>query len=290
MKKRSIQVFPVVNAVVLALIAAVCLAPMLYIVARSFSSEAAISSGKVWLWPVDFNVFAYEFVLTTNFVRPFCIQALVTVSGTLLSLLVLVTFSYPLTRPELAFRKPMMVLVLITMIFNAGIIPSYLLVSRLKLLNTYWALILPAAFSGYNVLMVKSYMQSIPEAVVESAVIDGANHVTVLFRLIVPLSVPVLATMTLFCAVGYWNSYFDAMLYISRPEMRTLQVFLRDIVLNSLQNVTENYVYDADSVMVKSPEGLRAASIVTSTVPILAVYPFLQKYYISGIMIGAVKG
>lgn len=290
MKKRRVQVFPIVNAAVLALIAAVCLAPMLYIVARSFSSETAISSGKVWLWPVDFNVFAYEFVLTANFVRPFCIQTLVTVSGTLLSLLVLVTFSYPLTRSELAFRKPMMILVLITMIFNAGIIPSYLLMSRLKLLNTYWALILPAAFSGYNVLMVKSYMQSIPEAVVESAVIDGANHITVLFRLIVPLSVPVLATMTLFCAVGYWNSYFDAMLYISRPEMRTLQVFLRDIVLNSLQNVTENYVYDADSVMVKSPEGLRAASIVTSTVPILVVYPFLQKYYISGIMIGAVKG
>ena len=288
MKKE--KVFPVINGIALALIAAVCLIPMLYIVARSFSSEAAISSGKVWLWPVGFNVSAYEFVLTANFVKPFCIQTIVTVCGTVLSLLVMVMFAYPLTRHDLAFRKGFTVLVLITMIFNAGIIPSYLLISKLKMLNTYWALILPMAFSGYNVLMVKAYMQSIPEAVVESAVIDGANHVTVLFRLIVPLSVPVLATMTLFCAVGYWNSYFDAMLYISRPDMRTLQVFLRDIVLNSLQNVTENYVYDADSVMVKSPEGLRAASIVTSTVPILLVYPFLQKYYISGIMIGAVKG
>ena len=284
------KLFPVINGFILALIAVVCLAPMLYIVARSFSSEAAISSGKVWLWPVGFNTMAYEFVLTTNFVKPFCIQAIVTVVGTVISLLVLVMFSYPLTRHDLAFRKPFTILVLITMIFNAGIIPSYLLVSKLKMLNTYWALILPMAFSGYNVLMVKAYMQSIPEEVVESAVIDGANHITVLFRLIVPLSVPVLATMTLFCAVAYWNSYFDAMLYISRPEMRTLQVFLRDIVLNSLQNVTENYVYDADSVMVRSPEGLRAASIVTSTVPILVVYPFLQKYYISGIMIGAVKG
>ena len=290
MRKKKATLFPVINGLLLMLIAATCLAPMLYIVARSFSAESAISSGKVWLWPVDFNVAAYEFVLTANFVRPFCVQAIVTVSGTLISLLVLVTFAYPLTRPDLAFKKPLTVLVLITMIFNAGIIPSYLLISKLKMLNTYWALILPVAFSGYNVLMVKAYMQSIPEAVVESAVIDGANHITVLFWLIVPLSVPVLATMTLFCAVSYWNSYFDAMLYISRPEMKTLQVFLRDIVLNSLQNVTENYVYDADSVMVKSPEGLRAASIVTSTVPILLVYPFLQKYYISGIMIGAVKG
>lgn len=290
MRNHKIKLFPIANGLILALIAAICLAPMLYIVARSFSAEAAISSGKVWLLPVDFNVSAYEFVLTANFVKPFCVQAMVTVCGTALSLVVLVTFSYPLTRPDMAFRKPLTILVLITMIFNAGIIPSYLLMNRLKLLNTYWALILPMSFSGYNVLMVKAYMQSIPEAVVESAVIEGANHVTILLRLIIPLSIPVLATMTLFCAVSYWNSYFDAMLYISKPEMRTLQVFLRDIILNSLQNVTENYVYDADSVMVKSPEGLRAASIVTTTVPILAVYPFLQKYYISGIMIGAVKG
>ena len=217
-------------------------------------------------------------------------QLIVTVSGTVLSLLLLVMFAYPLSLPDLAFKKQFTLLIMVTMMFNAGMIPGYLLISKLGMLNTLWALILPPAFSGYNTLMVKAYMQSIPSAVVESAVVEGATHTRILFRLIVPLSIPVLATMTLFCAVSYWNSYFDAMLYISKPNMRTLQVFLRDIVLNSLQNVTENYVYDADSIMVKSPEGLRAASIVTTTVPILLVYPFLQKYYISGIMIGSVKG
>ena len=288
--KRRISLFNIINCALLVLFALVCLLPMIYILSRSFSSESAITSGKVWLWPVGFNTMAYKFVLTTNFVKPFIMQLVVTVAGTALSLLLLVMFAYPLSRPDLAFKKQFTLLIMVTMMFNAGMIPGYLLISKLDMLNTLWALILPPAFSGYNTLMVKAYMQSIPGAVVESAVVEGATHTRILFKLIVPLSIPVLATMTLFCAVSYWHSYFDAMLYISKPNMRTLQVFLRDIVLNSLQNVTENYVYDADSIMVKSPEGLRAASIVTTTVPILLVYPFLQKYYISGIMIGSVKG
>ena len=288
--KQKIGLFNIINCALLVLFAICCLLPMIYILSRSFSSEAAITSGKVWLWPVGFNTMAYQFVLTTNFVKPFIMQLVVTVTGTVLSLLLLVMFAYPLSRPDLAFKKQLTLLIMVTMMFNAGMIPGYLLISKLDMLNTLWALILPPAFSGYNTLMVKAYMQSIPGEVVESAVVEGAPHTKILFKLIVPLSIPVLATMTLFCAVSYWNSYFDAMLYISKPNMRTLQVFLRDIVLNSMQNVTENYVYDADSVMVKSPEGLRAASIVTTTVPILLVYPFLQKYYISGIMIGSVKG
>ena len=287
---RGERAFNGINGLILLVLAIICLAPMLYIVARSFSSEAAITTGKVYLWPVEFNLNAYSFVLTGNFVTPFLIQTVVTLAGTAISLALLVMSAYPLSRKDLAFKKPLMLLVMFTMMFNAGMIPGYILISRLGMLNSLWALILPPAFSGYNMLLVKAYTQSIPDAVVESAVVEGANHAQILVKLIIPFSVPVLATMVLFCAVAYWNSYFDAMLYISKAELKTLQVFLREIVLFSLNSINDSYVYDADSIMARSPEGIRAASIVAATLPILLVYPFLQRYYITGIMIGSVKG
>lgn len=281
--------FQVINITLLSLFAIICLVPMLNILAKSFSSEAAISTGNVWIWPKGFNTKAYEFVLTSNFVRPFFIQLISTASGTIISVTLLFTFAFPLSRENLRFKKPILMLVVFTMIFNPGIIPNYLLISELGLINTLWAIILPGAFSGFNLMIVRSYIRNIPESVVESALVEGARYAYILIKIILPLSLPVLATMVLFISVGYWNSYFDAMIYLTDPKLKTLQVFLREIVMN-LQNISNNYVYDPDSIIARSPQTVRSASIVATTIPVMMIYPFLQKYYIQGLSIGSVKG
>lgn len=281
--------FRLCNGLFLFLYAAACLVPMLNILAKSFSSESAISTGQVWLWPKGFTLEAYEFLLTANFSRPFLIQLVVTVSGTLLSLALLFTLAYPLTRADLVGKKAILMLVIFTMVFNAGIIPNYLLIDNLGLLNNLLAVILPPAFSGFNLMIVRSYMMGIPESVVESALVEGARHTTILRRIVLPLCTPVLATMVLFVAVGYWNSYFDATIYLTKPELKTLQVFLREIVEN-LQNLNDNFNFDPDSAISRSPQTIRSAAVIATTLPILLVYPLLQKYYIQGISIGSVKG
>lgn len=193
---------------------------------------------------------------------------------------------YALSKRNLPWMKTITVIFVFTMWFNGGMVPRYLLMSQLQLTNTFWALILPAAISVYNLLLVKNYCETIPSSLEESAWIDGAGQARTLFTIVIPLSYPVLATITLFMAVSLWNDYYNPMIYITRSSMKTLQVYLRDIIVESQSDTT---MISADDINLL-PEGVRAASIIASTVPILLIYPFLQKYLIKGIMIGAVKG
>ncbi|MFC3802539.1 carbohydrate ABC transporter permease [Cohnella sp. GCM10012308] len=267
----------------------VTLLPMIHVFSKSVSSDWALVSGRVDLLPVGFQLDTLINVVTSYaFGKAFLISVIVTSVGTLLSILVTAITAYPLSKRELPGISAIMVLFVFTMLFNGGLIPNYLLIRELHLINSLWSLILPAMISVFNMLVIKSYYEGLPEALEESARIDGARSYTILFRIILPLSMPVLATIALFYAVGFWNDYFSPMLYISDPALKTLQLHLRDVVM---ENDTANAINrSADDLMNMSPESIRAATVVASTVPILLVYPFLQKYFIKGVLIGSVKG
>ncbi|WP_261304343.1 carbohydrate ABC transporter permease [Paenibacillus andongensis] len=267
----------------------ITLLPMIHVFSKSVSSDWALVSGRVNLLPVGFQLDTLVNVATSHaFGRAFVISVIVTVAGTLLSILVTAITAYPLSKRHLPGISAIMILFVFTMLFSGGLIPNYLLIRELHLLNNLWSLILPAMISVFNMLVIKSYYEGLPEALEESARIDGAKTYTILFRIILPLSMPVLAAIALFYAVGFWNDYFSPMLYISDPLLKTLQLHLRDIVM---ENDTANALNkSADDLMNMSPESIRAATVVASTVPILLVYPFLQKYFIKGVLIGSVKG
>ncbi|MBQ9289065.1 MAG: carbohydrate ABC transporter permease [Clostridia bacterium] len=261
--------------------------PFLHVLSKAFSSETALIANRVTIIPSGFQTGTIRHVLTSPmFIHSFLHSVLVTVSGTLLSVIVTAMAGYALSKRNLPWMKTITVIFVFTMWFNGGMVPRYLLMSQLQLTNTFWALILPAAISVYNLLLVKNYCETIPSSLEESAWIDGAGQARTLFTIVIPLSYPVLATITLFMAVSLWNDYYNPMIYITRSSMKTLQVYLRDIIVESQSDTT---MISADDINLL-PEGVRAASIIASTVPILLIYPFLQKYLIKGIMIGAVKG
>lgn len=261
--------------------------PFFHVISKAFSSETALIANKITVYPIGFQLNTISYVLQSDlFSTSFANSVLVTVSGTVLSLLVTAMGAYPLSKRSLPFSKPLTIAFVFTMWFSGGTVPSYLLMRQLKLTNNLLVLILPAAINVYNTLLVKNYYQSLPEALEESARIDGANAFTILFRIVFPLSLPVFATISLFLAVGLWNDYYSPMIYITRSSLKTLPVYLRDIIVNSQADTS---MASADDVNIL-PEGVRAATIVASTLPILAVYPFVQKYFMKGVMIGAVKG
>ncbi|WP_028547341.1 carbohydrate ABC transporter permease [Paenibacillus sp. UNC451MF] len=274
---------------VLLLMAVATLLPFANVLSKSVSEEWAVVSGKVGILPVGFQLKTMAYVVTSSqFLNSFLISVLVTVTGTLLSILITAVTAYPLSKRHLPFMNVIMVLFVFTMMFSGGIIPNYLLMKNLGLINSLWSLILPATISVFNLLVIKSYYESLPEALEDSAKIDGARTFTILFRIILPLSGPVIATIALFYAVYYWNDFFNPMLYINDPSLKPLQLYLRDIVMDADSSSALNK--SVDDLMNVSPEGVRAATVVASTVPILLVYPFLQKYFIKGVLIGSVKG
>jgi putative aldouronate transport system permease protein len=263
--------------------------PLVNVLSKSVSEEWAITSGKVGILPVGFQLDTLREVISSSmFIRAFCVSVGVTVVGTLISILMTALTAYPLSKRNLPGISFFMVLFIFTMLFSGGLIPNYLLMRQLHLINNLWVLILPGMISVFNMLVIKSYYESLPEALEESARIDGAKTYTILFRIILPLSMPVIATIALFYAVGYWNDYFGPMIYINDTALKTLQLYLQDVVMDaSAANAVNKSV---DDLMNMSPEGIRAATVVASTVPILFVYPFLQKYFIKGVLIGSVKG
>lgn len=267
----------------------IMLLPLLNVLSKSVSEEWAITSGRVGILPVGFQLDTLKEVISSSmFIRAFCVSIGVTVVGTLISILMTALTAYPLSKRNLPGISFIMVLFIFTMLFSGGLIPNYLLMRQLHLINNLWVLILPGMISVFNMLVIKSYYESLPEALEESARIDGAKTYTILFRIILPLSMPVLATIALFYAVGYWNDYFGPMIYINDTALKTLQLYLQDVVMDaSAANAVNKSV---DDLMNMSPEGIRAATVVASTVPILCVYPFMQKYFIKGVLIGSVKG
>jgi len=288
MVRRSIC-FTVANAAFLLLLALAMLLPFLHVVAKSLSSEAAVVSGLVAFLPVDFQTGTFRYVLSQpQTAGSFRVSVFVTVVGTLLSLLLTTIAAYPLSKPSLRGRKWLLLAFVFTMLFGGGMIPNYLLVKRLGLTNTVWAMILPSLLNVFNMLVMKSFFEELPASLEEAAKMDGCSNAGVLFRIVLPVSLPVLATVALFYSVSYWNDFFTALLYVSKAGLKPLQLYLYELLTRSL--ATPDRTLTADEMLNLTPDCVRAATVVITTAPILAVYPFLQKYFVKGMILGSVKG
>ncbi len=278
-----------VIAFVILILSLTCIVPFLHIAAKSISSNTAVLSKRVYLWPKGLNLEAYASIfrdgqLTHSMIYTIWMTFLFTVIGMVITILA----AYPLARRELKGRAVIAFILMFTMYFSAGLIPEYLLYKDLKLINTMWVLVLPLSFSPYNMLIMRSFIRStIPDSLYEAANLDGANHFQILTRVVLPLSKPILATLSLFYAVGRWNAYADAKYYITTKALQPLQYLLSNMVLNSGQDA----ISLSEAAAVEStPEVLQAAVVMFATLPIMMVYPFVQKYFVQGTMIGAVKG
>ncbi len=283
------KVFVVFIHIVLILISLTCILPFLHLIALSVSSGHAVDLGQVWIWPVglDFTVYRYFFE-NTPALRAFTNSVTITLIGTLLSMLATVLTAYPLSRRYLYARKPITTAALFTMLFGGGMIPTYLVMNNLHLTNTYWSLWFGGLISTYNMLIMKSYFESIPGEVADSAQIDGCGEVQLLTRIILPLSLPMLATLTLFYGVGYWNMFMSVILYISKTNLQNLTV-----IVQGMLQIQGNFNVSAMDMMQQQEmvsEKLKAVGVMVMVVPMLAVYPFLQKYFVKGIMLGSIKG
>lgn len=265
------------------------LLPLANVLSKAISDESAVVSGRVGIFPVGFQLDTMKHVVSSaQFLHSIGVSLLITVVGTVLSILLTAITAYPLSKRHLPGISFIMLLFIFTMLFNGGIIPNYLLMKQLHLINSLWSLMLPALISVFNMLVIKSYYESLPEALEESARMDGARNFTILFRIIIPLSVPVIATIALFYAVYFWNDYFHPMLYINDASLKPLQLYLRDIVMDADSSSAINK--SVDDMMNVSPEGVRAATVIASIIPMLLVYPYLQKHFVKGVLIGSVKG
>ena len=282
--------------VMLVLAMLLVLVPFIFILASSFSSAEAISAGKVLFWPVGFNVEGYKMILETSSVwRSFLMSLLYMVAGTLISLTLTVLMAYPLTRKDFKANSFITVLMIITMFFSGGMIPTYLLINRLNMLDTVWAILLPTALSAYNVVLVRTYMSSnFPKDLYECASLDGCSDFRFVTAILIPISKPIIAVMTLFFAMGHWNSYFDAMIYLNSSSKFPLQLVLKEILLQNQitpdMMSTMNLTAEEMAMRMGLSQQLKYALIVVSSVPLMILYPFIQKYFVKGVMIGSIKG
>lgn len=262
--------------------------PFINILAKSFSVEWAVVSGKVGLFPVGFQLETMKYVITAKqFLHSMYISVIITILGSIATVFMTGITAYPLSKRDLPGSKLVLLLFVFTMFFGGGLIPNYLLVKNLKMLNTLSAVIIPGMISVFNMLIVKNNYEAIPESLEESAKLDGASNMTILFRIVIPLSLPVFATITLFTAVGHWNDYFGPMLYLTKTSLKPLSLYLRDLISTSSMDVSGKLPEDILNIPL---EGVQSATIFAATVPILLVYPFLQKYFIKGMLVGSVKG
>ncbi|GAA3402409.1 carbohydrate ABC transporter permease [Paenibacillus hodogayensis] len=289
----SSKVLDIVVHAVMLLVLAVTLYPILHIFAASFSSAQAYNLGKVTFYPVEFSLKAYKLIWEAGAVpRAFLNSVLYTTVGTAISMILTTSLAYALSRKRLALRKVYMILVLITMYFNGGLIPNFLLIKQLGLYNTLWALTLPTAISVYNLIIMRSYFQAIPEEIDESAYLDGANDITIFVRIALPLSQAALFTIGLFYAVAYWNSWFSALLYLKNMDSYPLQMVLRQIIIRSellMQSVQAGEV-SASEMAAIDVTSVKFATLFISIGPMMLIYPFIQKYFVKGVMIGSLKG
>ncbi|MDQ0878084.1 putative aldouronate transport system permease protein [Paenibacillus sp. V4I3] len=283
------KLFDIANYLFLAAVALTMILPVMYIVAGSFASDLEIGSRSFFLIPKDITFDAYKFVFKDNTLpRSLLVSVFITVGGTLVNLFFTFTMAYALSRRHMIGRNVVLNIIIFTMVFSGGIIPTYLVVKGLGLLNSYWAVMLPVAINSFNLIVVKSFFQEIPNELIESARIDGSNDIGILWRIVLPLSKPVIATFALFYAVAHWNDFFNALIYLSDAKKWPMQVLLRQIVLLAT-GALEMGTYDP--TYVKPPDqSIKMAIIVVGTLPILMVYPFIQKYFAKGVLIGAVKG
>lgn len=281
--------FRLCNGVFMILICAVMIYPFIHVLFASVSDpNMLIRHRGLLLAPKGFNIGAYKLVFRNpNILKGYANTILYVVVGTSINIVMTVLSAYVLSRKDFLLRRPLMFMAIITMYFSGGMIPLYLQVQRLKLLNTIWAIVLPTAMSTYNLIIVRTAFENVPPTLEESAMLDGANEFVTLVRIVIPLTMPTIAVMVLFYSVGIWNSWFNAMIYLQDRTKFPLQLILREILIaNDTSSMTAGVAGD----VVPLAESVKYATIVVATLPVLVIYPFLQKYFVKGVMVGAVKG
>jgi len=288
-RSRGEKAFDIFNILLLAAAAAITLFPFWYIAAVSLSPIEQVMRGGLILWPESLTLESYKLILTNaHFTRALWITVALTAAGTLTNLVLTVLMAYPLSKKRLKGRSVLLFLVLFTMLFSGGMIPSYLVMKWLNLLNSFWSVIIPSGISAFNLIILKNFFQGIPEELEESGKMDGCTNTGVLFRIVLPLSMPAMATFTLFYAVGHWNQFFTSILYVTNSKLWPIQVVLRQMII---QGSTEEFqaaiANEATEIM---PTTIKMAAIIVATIPILFVYPFLQKHFAKGVLLGSVKG
>ena len=291
MKKRTTgeKIFTVFNTLFLIIFAFTTLYPFIYTLSKSLSTQAAVMQDVYFLYPKEITFAAYRRVLTGKQLYVTYGNTLFrTIVGTTLTLLVTSMYAYPLSRKYMPNRKFFMMFTSFTMLFSGGTIPLYIVIRNLNLLNNRWVYILPMLVGAYNVIIIRSFFMSIPDSLVESAKIDGASEFTILFKIMLPLSKAVLATVALWAAVGHWNSWFDSMLYIDDKEKQVVQLYLQQIVQKGSTNELGDGL--SDDLNTQTADTIKSATIMVTVLPILFVYPFVQKYFVTGVMLGSVKG
>ncbi|CAG7656922.1 carbohydrate ABC transporter permease [Paenibacillus allorhizosphaerae] len=279
----------------LAFLAVLTLFPFVNVLATSMSGSRAISSGEVFLWPKDVTFTSFQNLIEDGqLLVAMKNTVIITVVGTALNIASTIMAAYPLSRRRLKGRSFMLMLITFTMLFGGGLIPNYILIKSLGIMNSYWALWLPGLLSTYNFFVMKTFFENLPAELEESASIDGANDLYIIWKIILPLSLPIIAALTLFYAVGWWNSYMNVLMYITSSGKQSLMVKLLQMIDTTSQSLLNagatNGGEGAAMQTLLSPEGVRAAAIIISVTPILCVYPFLQKYFVKGVLIGSLKG
>ncbi len=290
-KSRGERTFDIILIIISIIIMLVIAYPLYFVIIASFSQPQAVLEGKISFWPVGFNIESYKMILKEEKIwMGYRNTILYAVMGTFINLILTTLVAYPLSRKDMPCRKTLTFVITFTMLFSGGMIPVYMVVRGLNLTDTIWAMVIPNAISTYNMLVMKNYFQtSIPEELHEAAAIDGCGHFQSLIRVVLPLSTPIIAVITLFYAVGHWNSFFNAIIYLRDQTLYPLQIILRDIMLqNSLEAVGGDMVGMYEKVM--QGETMKYAVILIASAPVLMLYPFVQKYFVKGIMVGAVKG
>jgi putative aldouronate transport system permease protein len=283
------RVFDFIVYILLAIITLVTLFPILYIVAGSFASVKELALNRFLLIPKEPSLDAYKYIFSTRtLMRSMSVTVMVTLVGTIFNLVMTCLTAYPLSRKELPGRKYLMYAVTFTLVFSGGMIPTYLVVDALGLIDSYASLILPGAISSFNLILVKNFFQEIPQDLIDSAKIDGCNEAGVLAKIVLPLSKPALATFTMFYAVGHWNTFLTALLYLNDSRKWTIQVLLRQIVILAQGGIGDEASLGMEFVI--PSQSVKMAVIVVATLPIVLFYPFMQKYFEKGVMVGSIKG
>jgi putative aldouronate transport system permease protein len=275
------KIFMAFNVFLCACIALSIIFPLWMIIATSFALDAQVVRGEFVLWPKTFSLNCYSLIIRSGYVQGFLNSVYVAVVGTILSLLLTLFTGYVLAQKNLVGRKFFMGFVFVTMVFNAGIIPFYIVVKNLGLINTYASLFIPVLIQTYNLILVKNYIMAIPDGLIEAARIDGCSEIGILFRIVIPVSIPIIAAVTLFYVVSYWNQYMNVVMFINDSSKYTIQVLLRQLVFdNSSIQTGQNRVYT----------NFKMAVMLMAMLPVLIFYPFIQKHFVSGIMLGSIKG
>jgi putative aldouronate transport system permease protein len=286
------RLFTIVNYIILSIFTITIFYPLVYIVSASFSSSTAVISGKVWLYPVEPTLAGYEAVFKHRLIMSsFLNSVFYTIVGTVINVLFTLLAAYPLSRKDFMPRNAVMALFVFTMMFSGGLIPSYLVVKELGMIDTRWSLLIPGALAVWNMIITRTYFQTtLPDELLEAAQMDGCSDITFVRKIVIPLSGPIIAVISLFYAVGHWNQYFNALLYLKHQELYPIQLVLRDILVQN--EVDASMITDVADQAARDGlrELLKFSLIVVSTLPVLIIYPFIQRHFVKGMMIGSLKG